>query len=151
VARRKLSAIPWGNVSPAGELFSDVLYPIIEIDDATGAIYVGNAATSSGSIPDSVQSFSVNTTVTMSGSINSYVAGVGGSSGITLTLPSPAGSDSNGSFTGRVFKIKKTDSGAGSVTVSGSIDGSASYVLNNQYQYVILESDGAIWQVVGNN
>jgi hypothetical protein len=71
--------------------------------------------------------------------------------GITRTLPSAAANP------GMVIRCKKMDSGAGTVTyvdqAGALIDGVGSYVLSNQYQYVVLQAStlGAYWNVIGNN
>ena len=73
----------------------------------------------------------------------------GGSGGITDVLPTAVG------HFGQGFLIKKVDAGAGAVTIqtidSQTIDGQASYVLANQFQYVEVISDGSNWNVVANN
>jgi hypothetical protein len=75
----------------------------------------------------------------------------GGSGGITLTLPSAAANP------GLVQRVKKVDSGAGPITLvdaaSATIDGAASYVLANQWQYVVLQASrvGGTWNVIGGN
>lgn len=67
----------------------------------------------------------------------------------TVTLPTAA------NICGKVFTIKKTDSGANAVTVgttsSQTIDGATTYSLATQYKYVKVMSDGSNWQVVSNN
>ena len=72
-----------------------------------------------------------------------------GAGGITDVLPTAIG------HRGQGFFIKKVDSAAGAVlittTLSQTIDGAATYSLVNQWQYVWVESDGANWQIVGNN
>lgn len=74
----------------------------------------------------------------------------GGSSGVTRTLPSAVGHG------GKAFFFKKVDSGLGFVsiatTASQTIDSFvAPFVLFNQNQYVVVMSDGANWQIIGNN
>lgn len=75
------------------------------------------------------------------------VLGTGGSAGITVTLPAPSSANK-----GKIFTIKKVDSGAGAVTVvpaSGLIDGQASWILAGQYSHVRVYSDGANYDVIG--
>jgi hypothetical protein len=91
-------------------------------------------------------SLSANTTLD-----NTYevVLGTAGVSGITITLPSAV-------LNSNVFYyIKKVDSAAGSLTIattsSQTIDGQSTYTLINQFQYVKVVSDGANWQIIGNN
>jgi|GEM_PF-7131865 len=73
--------------------------------------------------------------------------GTGGSGGITLTLPSAAAN------TGKFFYAMKVDSGAGAVTLvdaAGALfNGDNSYVLENQWQAVKLQSNGTRWNVIG--
>lgn len=61
----------------------------------------------------------------------------------TVTLPTAVG------FTGLEYTIKKTDSSANAVTVattsSQTIDGSTTYSLPTQYNFVTVVSDGANW------
>lgn len=65
---------------------------------------------------------------------------------VTITLPSAAG------IAGRMYRIKKIDSSANAVTVAAqtgeTIDGAASYDLTAQYQYIVIQSDGANWYIV---
>jgi hypothetical protein len=73
----------------------------------------------------------------------------GGAGGITLNLPIgiPAGIN-------RSFVIKKMDATNGIVAVNAlvsTIDGSSSYDLFNQYQYLRVLWDGSQWIVIGNN
>ena len=69
----------------------------------------------------------------------------GGPGGITGTLPNPA------TCSGKIFTVKKVDSGVGAVIVSGLIDGGTSYNLTTQYSYVRLLSNGASYDVIANN
>jgi len=77
------------------------------------------------------------------------ILGTGGASGITITLLDAT------TCNGLVLYIKKVDSGTGAVTIattsSQTIDSDTSYTLGVQWQYVKLFSDGANWQVIGNN
>jgi hypothetical protein len=79
------------------------------------------------------------------------VRATGGASGITLTLPDATVASS----ANEVFMIKKVDSGAGAVTIDGNgsqtIDGDLTYVLVNQYQYVVIFCNGANWEIYGGN
>jgi hypothetical protein len=84
---------------------------------------------------------SVTTTSTLSSDINLCAGGAGG---ITVTLPAVA--------TGKIITIKKTDSGAGVVTVqrggTSTIDGGTTTVLYHQYESVTLASDGTNWYII---
>jgi hypothetical protein len=65
----------------------------------------------------------------------------------TVTLPTAVG------ISGRIYVVK--NSGTGSITVdanaSETIDGALTYILGTQYKYVIIQSTGAAWVVIGNN
>jgi hypothetical protein len=80
---------------------------------------------------------------------NDFVACTGGSGGITITLLTAVG---NG---GCAFIIKKVDSGIGAITIattsSQTIDGSSTYQLTNQWQFVKVISDGSNWLIWGLN
>ena len=55
---------------------------------------------------------------------------------------------------GKVYTIKRLDaSNATTISADGSetIDGAASYTLTAQYKYVVIQSDGSNWYVIGNN
>lgn len=102
-----------------------------------------------GSAADTVQTFSSNSAVGFSGGTNSLVLATAGVSGITLSLVTAVG------VAGQTLRIKKVDSAVGTVTIGTSsaqtIDGASTYVLTNFNQYVLLESDGSNWQIVGNS
>lgn len=72
-----------------------------------------------------------------------------GSNSITISLPDASG------ISGRIYTIKKIDSSTNNVTISAygsqTIDGSNSYVLNSQYKYVTIISDGSNWYIIANN
>jgi hypothetical protein len=85
---------------------------------------------------------SVSTTQTLSNG-NSIVLATGGVGGITLTLPSPTA--------GKIFNIKKVDSGVGTITLSppsGTIDGAASKVITSQYDSLTITSDGTNFFII---
>lgn len=65
-----------------------------------------------------------------------------GSGGITLTLPSASGN------TGKIIYIKKIDSGAGNVIISGSIDGGSQKILYYQYESMTVVSNGTSWYII---
>lgn len=71
------------------------------------------------------------------------------SAAATVNLPTAVG------IKGRLYAVKKTDSSANSVTVDGSgsetIDGLTTAVLYVQNHAVLLQSDGANWQVLATN
>jgi len=67
--------------------------------------------------------------------------------GQTITLPTAVG------ITGRIYTIKLTAIGTGTVatTSSQTIDGATTFSLLAQYKYITVQSDGANWNVIGNN
>jgi hypothetical protein len=62
-----------------------------------------------------------------------------GASNRTITLPAAANNS------GRKIFIKKADSGAGQVILSGTIEGGATNIIYKQYGYCRLISDGSSW------
>lgn len=56
---------------------------------------------------------------------------------------------------GKIYVIKKTDASGNAVTVgttsSQTIDGSTTYSLATQYKYVVVQSNGSNWFIIGNN
>jgi hypothetical protein len=93
---------------------------------------------------DSVQILTTSQTLGYAGAVHTLILATGSGGGITLALPI--------GISGRRICVKKTDISIGNVNISGSIEGSGTYVLSNQYQYVTLESsDGTSWWVVANN
>jgi hypothetical protein len=63
---------------------------------------------------------------------------------IIFTLPNAT------TRTGRIYKIKKIDTSANTVTVTGSqnIDGSANYVINSAYESIQVQSNGTEWFIL---
>ncbi len=70
----------------------------------------------------------------------------GSSSDATVTMPAPANN------TGRVIKIKKTDSGTKKITVTANsgelFDGAASKILIEQNDFISLTTDGTNWFIL---
>ena len=66
-----------------------------------------------------------------------------GGSPLAFTLPSPS------SCTGKIFTIKKVDSGGGYVNVIGPIDGQSSYFVVNLFAVVRIVSNGGSFDVIG--
>jgi hypothetical protein len=94
----------------------------------------------------------VSTSINLSAAIpvfpETLIKATAGAGGITVTLPNPA------TCSGKIFTVKKMDSAVGTVMVTpaaGNIDGVASYLLPNQFQYGRFVSDGANYNVIGNN
>jgi hypothetical protein len=93
-----------------------------------------------------ITALSANTTLDAT---HDHIAATAGAGGITLTLPAAASSN------GFIYTIKKVDSAVGVVTVDGNasetIDGSLTYLLSNQYQFVTISCDGSTWHVTSRN
>jgi len=72
-----------------------------------------------------------------------FIDCTGGSSGITVTLPTAVGNR------GLTFIVTKTDSGAGYVTIattsSQTINGATTYAISLQYVSITLHSNGSNW------
>lgn len=68
-----------------------------------------------------------------------------GATNMVFNLPPP------GTCQGKIFTVKKIDSGVGAVRVIGSIDGQTEFDLINQYQYGRFYSNGSSFDVIGNN
>lgn len=62
-----------------------------------------------------------------------------GASDRTITLPAAANN------AGRKILIKKVDSGAGDVVISGTVEGGTTWKLQNQYGACTVYSDGSAW------
>lgn len=82
-------------------------------------------------------------------SSDSTITGDSTSGAFTVTLPTAA------SISGRIYTIKKIDASANAVTVgttsSQTIDGSTTYPLSSQWKFVMVQSDGANWIIIGAN
>jgi uncharacterized protein (TIGR02217 family) len=117
--------------------------PLVEIRPgaSSGIIVVGGGSSSLTVIFKSV-SYALSPT-------DGAVLFTTGSSALTATLPSAVG------LSGKVFFIKKIDAGSGAVTVvttaGQTIDGHATYILSDQWQFVELTSDGSNWQISDSN
>jgi hypothetical protein len=72
-----------------------------------------------------------------------------GASSYTINLPTAVG------ITGKPYKVKKADSGVGTVIIDANgtetIDGALTFVLSHQNDFVDLVSDGANWKIVSTN
>jgi hypothetical protein len=67
-----------------------------------------------------------------------YVKGTGGASGINVTLPTPTAN--------RVVDAKKVDTGAGKVTIVGTVDGVVNPTLDYQGDSLTMVGDGTNWE-----
>ena len=64
------------------------------------------------------------------------------SSAITVTMPDPTAN------TGKMVAVRKSDSSANAVTISGAINGATSQVLTVQYTAILMASNGLEWCIV---
>lgn len=101
---------------------------------------------------DTVQQFSADAAVDFASGDNTLIQGTAGTSGITFTLPDATG------IAGKKITFKKIDNTIGGVTIvtinGQTIDGTlfgTSYFLSNYMQFVVLQSDGVNWNIVGGN
>lgn len=74
--------------------------------------------------------------------VNDYAIRADATSGnITITLPTAS------TVTGQVFRIKKIDSSANTVTIGGTLDGVANRILSSQYSAYIFQSNGTTYDI----
>jgi hypothetical protein len=76
-----------------------------------------------------------------------YAVILGNAAGGAITFTLPGGS---ATFP-KTFTIKKIDSSANAITISGVIDGSGSYTLTAQNKYVTVCTENNAWWVIANN
>lgn len=117
-------------------------------DDGIGDITFA-AATGSGNAPLIITTASTSGALSYGATPWTAELDTSGAGGITRTLPTAVGNS------GSVFVLKKIDSGIGAVTIATTggqtIDGSSTWLLTNQYQYVAMVSDGSNFQIFSNN
>ena len=106
-------------------------------------------STNLSAVSDTVFFFSTDGAVDFSSNSNIEIQGTGGSLGILIILPNAVGN------AGRKVSAIKVDSGVGSINLEGQggqqVNNGFGYVLQNQYQSVIMQSDGYNWFVFGSN
>jgi hypothetical protein len=115
----------------------------LQIDqDATidGTVSVGESLSVLEGVIFGVTTLSADTTLS---SVHHTVLVSASGAARTITLPAA------GSHTGRIYKIKKIDATANTVTIdangSETIDGATTYVISAQYGSVTVVSDGTNW------
>lgn len=124
---------------------TDTLVIDLQVDNSTIEVNSDTVRVKDSGITETKRYRSVDSTFsdndTISSDINLVAGGVGG---ITVKLPSPA--------TGKMVIVKKTDSAAGTVTISRNstetIDGANSKILYYQYETMTFVSDGTNWFIV---
>jgi hypothetical protein len=111
---------------------------------AAAGVTIDGLLVKDGAVRGTVQSKSANYTMVDGDAV---VLCTGGAGGMTFTLLPAAGRS------GVQVAVKKVDSGVGVVTIDGNasetIDGALTYVLDQQWEWVKIVSDGTNWQVVG--
>lgn len=130
------------NILPFGNQLGDIGSNSIRWNFIYGDAIVTNSITTSGLLlAQTVQS--TNYTATSS---DYSIFCIGGTSGITIALPAAA------SNIGRVYIIKKIDSGAGKITIDANlnetIDGSLTWLLTLQYESITIQSNGSNWYIL---
>jgi hypothetical protein len=118
-----------GDVGVWGAEINGDLTILDSLGAAPQSVLTGNAAVIGGVFPELI----VRVTT---GAVNQ-----------TTTLPAPSVAN-----TGKIFTIKKIDSGAGSVTIvptGSTIDGQTSWILAAQYAHIRLYCNGASYDVIG--
>lgn len=127
-----------GNIYPIAVVITNDT-EITSLIDSRPDITTSSGGGGGGSFTDTVQAFTASGTVSIAAGQNLFGTCIGTS---TLSLISPVG------LAGQYIKLIKIDN-SGMNTISGGIGGN--YFLTNFYQYVIFESDGVSWYVIGNN
>jgi len=147
------TANTWTIVSPSfavtttsGQLFTSNSVGSMAIYNGTvtaGSTSAGNSSlNTAGSFAVKYTATAVDLTLSASHSFVNVTA-----TGKTITLPTAT------TCQGRIYTIKLTASGSGTVatTSSQTIDGSTTYSLSAQYKYVTVISDGSNWLITANN
>ena len=142
-----------GALARADRSNSLILGSINGINGATANTNVGIGTGSPKSRLEVNGSFATNTTVTSANitltDLHASVFCNAAISSITVTLPSASGID------GRIYTIKKVDKSAHTVTIDAAgaetIDGNNNLIFSAGYKYVVIQSDGSNWMVIGGN
>ena len=119
--------------------------------DGNRRVGIGNANTApmaqlhTTSFAKAIVSKSANYTLTLANDHAALCDATGGAFAVTLPVAATA--------SGIEYVIKKIDAGANAVTLTGNgaetIDGSNTYALTTQWQFVRVQSNGTSWFVVG--
>lgn len=98
-----------------------------------------------GSLATAIRTATVTTTL----DIDDFTLLMNNAAGATVNLPTAVG------ITGRIYTIKKISATGGGrqVTVDGNgtetIDGSLTVVLNTSDEFIVVQSDGSNWRIIG--
>jgi hypothetical protein len=115
--------------------------------DSGGDVTISSSG--SGLSPDYVQNISTSVALGFGGATNAMVKASAGGSGISPTLPNAT------TCTGQKVTVIQIDSGIGGVNITAILGqtigcfSATTYMLTNQEQCVVLESDGFNWMIVG--
>ena len=116
---------------------------VVALDQAQFGVSLIGATTVYVSISRAISSVSGNFTI---GSTSTVVLADATGASLTVTLPTAVG------ISGRVLTVKRTNSGANTVTVattsSQTIDGALTQVLTSQYTSLDFISDGSNWSLL---
>jgi hypothetical protein len=124
---------------------TDTLVIDLQVDNSTVEVSSDTLRVKDSGITEAKRYRSVDSSFSDNDTISSDINLVaGGAGGITVKLPSPA--------VGKMVIVKKTDSAAGTVTISknntDTIDGANSKILYYQYETLTFVSDGTNWFIV---
>jgi hypothetical protein len=124
---------------------TDTLVIDLKVDNSTIEVSSDTVQVKDSGITEAKRYRSVDSSFTNNDTISSDINLVpGGVGGITVKLPAPT--------TGKLVIVKKTDSAAGTVTISRNntetIDGATSKILYYQYETLTFVSDGTNWFIV---
>lgn len=109
---------------------------------------VETAKINDGAVTEAKRTRTINTSAITSSTTASNDVSIVDSSGGTVTMTLPAASSNSG----RIMRVKKTDSSANTVVVDGNgsetIDGAANVTLYHQYETVTCICDGSNWFLI---
>lgn len=114
----------------------------VSLVNSAGTTTITASGGGGGTGPDTVLLANTSQALSLPVNTNLYVDATAGAGGISLTFPSAAG------LGGQKITVIMVDTGAGGVTLIGTISGNSSYVLTNQWQSVVAESNNTSWRAV---
>lgn len=128
-----------GNIYPIAVVVTNQT-EITSLVDARPDVSLASGGGGGGSTTDVVQTFTASGSIALAAGQNLFGTTIQTAS--SLQLPSPAG------LGGQQVKIVKIDT-AGTTAIGGAAQGSI--FLTNVFQYVVFETDGLSWYVIGGN